>query len=187
MGWLSLITLSIALAMDAFAVAVVTGLTLNLLTKRHLFRLSFHFGLFQAMMTAIGWSAGALVQRFISAADHWIAFVLLALVGGNIIYGAVRRDKREDRTAPDLTSGRNLVMVSVATSIDALAVGLSLGVIGTAIAIPALTIGVTAALLTLLGMALGRRIGNAWGSWVEVMGGIVLIAIGIRVVLQHVV
>lgn len=186
MGWLSLITISVALAMDAFAVAVVTGLTLNFVTKRHLFRLSFHFGLFQAMMTAIGWFAGAIVQRYIASVDHWIAFALLALVGGNIIYGALRGSKNGERTAPDLTSGRNLVMVSVATSIDALAVGLSLGVIGTAIAIPALVIGVTAALLTLLGMAVGRRIGTSWGSWVEVLGGVVLIAIGIRVVWQHV-
>jgi putative Mn2+ efflux pump MntP len=185
MGWLTLITVSVALAMDAFAVAVVTGLTLNLLTKRHLFRLSFHFGLFQALMTAIGWAAGSVVQRYIASVDHWIAFALLALVGGNVIYGALRGDE-EEWTVPDLTSGRNLVMVSVATSIDALAVGLSLGVIGTAIAIPALVIGLTAALLTLLGMVLGRRIGAAWGSWVEVLGGVVLIAIGIRVVWQHV-
>ncbi len=185
MGWLSLVTIAVALAMDAFAVAVVSGITLNLITRRHLFRLSFHFGLFQAMMTTIGWAAGAVVQRYIAAFDHWIAFALLALVGGNIIYGAVRGDKAEERVAPDLTSGRNLVMVSVATSIDALAVGLSLGVIGAAIAIPALVIGLTAALLTLLGVAVGRRIGTARGSWVEVLGGAVLIAIGIRVVWQH--
>jgi manganese efflux pump family protein len=186
MGWLTLLTISVALAMDAFAVAVVTGLTLNLVTKRHLFRLSFHFGLFQAIMTAVGWAAGAFVQRYIASVDHWIAFALLALVGGNIIYGVLRGDKDTERTAPDLTSGRNLVMVSVATSIDALAVGLSLGVIGTTIAIPALVIGVTAALLTLVGMGLGRRIGTAWGGWVEVLGGVVLIAIGFRVVWQHV-
>lgn len=184
MGWLSLLTIAVALAMDAFAVAVVTGLTLNVLTGRHLFRLSFHFGLFQAMMLAIGWSGGAAAHRYLASSDHWIAFVLLTLVGGNIIWGALHGDKKERRET-DLTSGWDLVLVSVATSIDALAVGLSLGVIGSGIVMPAIVIGVTAALLTLLGMAVGRRIGTAWGTRVEVLGGLILIAIGTRVVWQH--
>lgn len=184
MGWLSLLALAVALAMDAFAVAVVTGLTLSVVTGRHKFRLAFHFGLFQALMLAIGWSAGAVAQRYISSSDHWVAFGLLALVGGNILWGGLRGEHEEKRVS-DLTSGWDLVMVSVATSIDALAVGLSLGVIGTGIAIPSMVIGITAALLTLLGMALGRRVGAAWGKRVEVFGGLLLIAIGVRVVWQH--
>ena len=184
MGWLSLLTLAVALAMDAFAVAVVTGLTLNVLTGRHLFRLAFHFGLFQAIMLAIGWSVGAVVQHYIAAADHWIAFGLLAVVGGNIIRNALRSGKGE-RHASDLTTGWDLVLVSVATSIDALAVGLSLGVIGTGIIVPAAVVGLTASLFTLAGMGFGRRISSSWGPRVEVLGGLILIAIGLHVLWQH--
>lgn len=185
MGWLSLFTIAIALAMDAFAVAVVTGLTLQVLTRRHLFRLSFHFGLFQGIMLAAGWAAGAAVRNYIAQIDHWIAFVLLAFVGGNIIQGALRHDP-EASTRTDLTSGWELVMVSVATSIDALAVGVSLGVIGSRILIPAIVVGGTATLLTILGMAVGRRINAGWGRRVELVGGVILIVIGLRIVWQHI-
>jgi putative Mn2+ efflux pump MntP len=181
MGWLSLLTVAVALAVDAFAVAVVTGVTLKVVTKRHLFRLGFHFGLFQALMVASGWLLGHAVERYLGRADHWIAFALLTFVGGRVVWEALHGDE-EARVTTDLTTGWDLVMVSVATSIDALAVGLSLGVIGTKIAMTALVIGVTASLLTLLGMALGRHIGAQWGRRVEVLGGLVLIAIGIEIV-----
>ncbi len=184
MGWISLLTLAVALAVDAFAVAVVTGVTLKVITKRHLFRLGFHFGLFQAMMVAGGWAMGHAVQRYLGRADHWIAFGLLTFVGGRVIWESLH-EKAQSRPATDLTTGWDLVMVSVATSIDALAVGLSLGVMGTRIAMAALVIGVTASLLTLLGMALGRRIGAHWGRRVEVIGGLVLIAIGLRILWEH--
>lgn len=184
MGWFALLSLAVALAMDAFAVAVVTGVTLKVITKRHLFRLGFHFGLFQSLMVAIGWFLGHAVQRYLGRLDHWIAFALLAFVGGRVIWEAVYGEE-EQRAATDLTTGWDLVMVSIATSIDALAVGLSLGVVGTKIAMAACVIGITAALLTLLGMALGRRIGEQWGRRVEVFGGLVLIAIGMKILWEH--
>ncbi len=184
MGWISLLTLAVALAVDAFAVAVVTGVTLKIITKRHLFRLGFHFGLFQAMMVAGGWAMGHAVQRYLGRADHWIAFCLLGFVGGRVIWEALHKEE-EARAMTDLTTGWDLVMVSVATSIDALAVGLSLGVMGTRIAMAALVIGVTACVLTLLGMALGRKIGEQWGRRVEILGGLVLIAIGLKIVWEH--
>ncbi len=178
MGWLSLLTLAIALAVDAFAVAMVTGITLKVVTKRHLFRLSFHFGLFQALMVAGGWALGHSVERYLGRADQWIAFALLTFVGGNVVWEAWHANDEETRAATDLTTGWELVMVSVATSIDAFAVGLSLGVIGIRITTAAFVIGFTASLLTLLGMALGRRIGAQWGRSVEVAGGLVLIVLG---------
>lgn len=184
MGWISLLTLAVALALDAFAVAVVAGLNLEALTRRHLFRLGFHFGLFQAMMLAIGWFFGRAVQGLISSSDHWIAFALLAFVGGRTVWEALH-DKADDRCATDLTIGWDLVLLSVATSIDALAVGVSLGILGTRILIPALVIGVTAAVLTLVGMGLGRRIGPLWGKRVEILGGVVLIAIGLKILWTH--
>ncbi len=182
MNHLSLLAIAVALAMDAFAVAIVTGITVQVLTRRHLFRLGFHFGLFQAMMFAAGWFFGSLIQRYLSAVDHWVAFGLLLLVGANVIRGAM---KGEERAPVDPTCGWKLVMLSIATSIDALAVGLSLALIGISVAYPAFVIGVTAALLTLLGMAVGRRVGSLWGRRVEAIGGMVLIGIGISILWEH--
>jgi putative Mn2+ efflux pump MntP len=186
MGWFSLFAVALALAMDAFAVAIVAGLTLSPMTKRHVFRLSFHFGLFQALMPLIGWAAGTAVYKYIADFDHWVAFGLLSFVGGRMILGSLRGDE-EARSGRDPTSGWDLVILSVATSIDALAIGLSLAMIGSRILFPALVIGVVAGVITVLGMVLGRKIGALWGRRVEAAGGVVLIAIGIRILLQHLV
>jgi putative Mn2+ efflux pump MntP len=185
MSWLGLLTIAIALAMDAFAVAVVVGLTLQVLTKRHLFRLSFHFGLFQAAMLAAGWLVGDALRTFLAAASYWIAFILLLLVGGNVIRSAFQGVNEKKRSALDPTSGWQLVFLSFATSIDALAVGLSLAMLGTSIAISAFVVGFMATILTLLGMTLGRHISALWGKWVEVFGGLMLIAIGLKIVWDH--
>ncbi|NWG10102.1 MAG: manganese efflux pump [Nitrososphaerales archaeon] len=184
MGWLSLLAVAAALAMDAFAVAIVAGFSPGPLTRRCVFRLSFHFGLFQALMPALGWTAGRVIYRYIAEVDHWVAFGLLALVGGRMIVGSMH-GREQMRRPSDPTSGWDLVLLSVATSIDALAVGLSLAVIGSGILVPSLVIGAVAASLTALGMALGRRIGALWGKRVEVIGGLVLIAIGARILLDH--
>jgi manganese efflux pump family protein len=185
MGWLALLALAVALAMDAFAVAIVTGLTLRPLTGKHVFRLSFHFGLFQALMPVIGWIAGNAVREYIAAFDHWIAFALLAFVGGKMVRGAMHGDEGSTYWS-DPTSGWTLVILSVATSIDALAVGLSLAMIGSTILVPAVVIGLVAAAFTATGMLLGRRIGSSWGPRVEVFGGLVLIGIGVKIVIEHV-
>jgi putative Mn2+ efflux pump MntP len=166
MGWLSLLSLAVALAMDAFAVAIVTGLTLNPMTGRQVFRLAFHFGLFQALMPTIGWLAGHAVQKYISAFDHWVAFGLLAFVGGKMLWEGWHGEE-DEKTLGDPTSGWALLLLSIATSIDALAVGLS------------------AAGFTATGMLLGQRIGTIWGKRVEVLGGLILIGIGIKIVVEH--
>ncbi len=184
MDWISLIAVACALAMDAFAVAMVSGLRLNPLTGRHIFRLAFHFGLFQALMPVIGWTAGNAVYRYISAADHWVAFGLLVFVGGRMIWGALHSDQ-DKRTLNDPTSGWTLVMLSVATSIDALAVGLSLAMMGSSIIIPAIMIGLIAATFTVAGILLGRQIGSLWGKRVEALGGIILVTIGTKIVIEH--
>jgi putative Mn2+ efflux pump MntP len=184
MSWLSLFAIAIALAMDAFAVAMVTGLTLMPMTKRHVFRLAFHFGLFQAMMPTLGWVAGTAVHRYIASYDHWIAFGLLAFIGGKMIV-SVLAGAGETRVTNDPTTGWDLLLLSVATSIDALAVGLSLAVMRMEILLPALVIGIIAACLTAVGMVLGRRIGAAWGRRVEVLGGFILIVIGARILIEH--
>jgi manganese efflux pump family protein len=185
-GW-SLLAIALALAMDAFAVAVVTGLSAVPLTRRRVFRLAFHFGLFQALMPALGWVAGKAVHRWLGAFDHWVAFALLAFVGGRMVWGALRGGGGgEGRAAGDTTRGLSLVMLSVATSLDALAVGLSLALVGAPILVPALVIGLVAAALTALGMVLGRWLGAAWGRGLEVLGGLILVGIGVRIVIAHV-
>jgi putative Mn2+ efflux pump MntP len=185
MDLLSVTAIAVALAMDAFAVAIVTGLTVKPLTRRHVFRLAFHFGLFQFFMPLIGWAAGAAVQKHIADYDHWVAFGLLSFIGGKMIWSSISGDGHDRDSETDPTSGWRLVMLSIATSIDALAVGLSLGLIGSAIFTPALIIGIVAAGFTAIGMALGRKIGSIWGKRVEVVGGAILIAIGLKIVIDH--
>lgn len=183
MDAITLLGLALALAMDAFAVALGTGAVLSRLTGRQLFRLSFHFGLFQSLMPVIGWLAGLTIMQWVEAWDHWIAFSLLAIIGGRMIYEAFSdKEKTDDR---DPTKGLSLVLLSIATSIDALAVGFSLSVIGVSIWMPALVIGLVAGVLTVVGMLLGGRIGNRWGSRVEIFGGLVLIAIGLKILIEH--
>jgi len=183
METVTLLLIALALAMDAFAVALAAGVVLHPVSKRQLFRLGFHFGLFQGLMPICGWLAGLSVQHMISAYDHWIAFGLLSFVGGKMIYEAFHDDEERQKTDP--TRGATMVMLSVATSIDALAVGLSLALIGVDIWTPALVIGVTASTLTVAGMLLGGRIGMIWGKRVEVTGGLVLLAIGLKILAEH--
>ncbi len=185
MGWISLLALASALAMDAFAVAIVTGLVLNPVTRRHVFRLAFHFGLFQFLMPLLGWLGGTLVHRYVSETDHWIAFGLLTLVGGKMLGEGVRGRDSESAVLKDPTSGWSLVVLSVATRIDALAVGLSLAMVGSTIVVPAIVIGIVAASFTTFGMIIGRRLSTVWGSRVEVVGGLILIGIGLKILIEH--
>ncbi len=184
MDFFTLTGIALALAMDAFAVALGAGVLLNPLTKRQLFRLSFHFGLFQGMMPVIGWLAGLKLRELITVFAPWVAFGLLTFVGVKMIHEALTADDDStDRRDP--TRGMTLVMLSVATSIDALAVGFSLSLLGIAIWTPALVIGLVAAILTIAGMLLGRRVGAIWGTRVEILGGIVLVGIGLKIILEH--
>lgn len=180
----TLLGISIALAVDAFAVALAAGAVLDPFAERRWFRLGFHFGLFQAMMPVIGWMAGRGLQQWISVYDHWIAFGLLSLVGGKMIFEALKADE-EKTFVQDPSRGWTLVILSVATSIDALVVGFSFALLGGDIWVPALVIGVTAAVLTIAGMLLGRKIGVLWGQKVEIAGGVVLCAIGVKILVEH--
>jgi len=184
MDTLTLLGLAVALAMDAFAVALGAGISLSPLTGRHLFRLGFHFGLFQALMPIVGWLAGLTVRNWIEAYDHWVAFALLIFVGGKMLHEACSPPETEDQPA-DPTRGMTLVLLSLATSIDALAVGLTLAMLKVSIWFPSLVIGLVAGVLTVCGLLIGRRIGGLWGKRVEVLGGLILCGIGIKILLQH--
>lgn len=177
MDTLSLMALAVALAMDAFAVALAAGAVLRPLTFRPCFRLAFHFGLFQAMMPVIGWLAGLSLQSFVAAWSHWIAFVLLLWIGVRMIREALGAEE-DNVQAADPSRGLTMVALSFATSIDALAVGLTLAMIEVAIWMPALIIGLVACALTIAGLLLGCRAGERWGRRVGVAGGTILILIG---------
>ncbi len=183
MDFFTLTGLAIALAMDAFAVALGAGVLLDPLTARQIFRLGFHFGLFQAMMPVIGWLAGLGFREIVTIYAPWIAFGLLLFVGAKMIHEALTDEEDSERRDP--TRGLTLILLSVATSIDALAVGFSLSLLGVSIWTPAAVIGVVAAVLTGIGMVLGRKIGSIWGSRVEILGGVLLIAIGLKILFQH--
>jgi manganese efflux pump family protein len=182
LGWLAILGLSVGLAMDAFAVAVATGMTLGSVTPRHVFRLGFHFGLFQFMMPIIGWLAGEELSARVGDYDHWLAFALLVGVGGKMLWEA--RYEKDADAGNDPTRGLRLLTLSVATSLDALAVGMSMALVGVSVWIPSGVIGIRTATLTATGIVFGGRIGSSWGRWADVAGGIVLILIGIRVLVS---
>jgi putative Mn2+ efflux pump MntP len=182
MDLLTLVLLAIALGIDAFAVSLSAGAYLVRADARQTFRLSFHFGLFQFFMPVLGWLAGLELVHVIRAVDHWVAFCLLALIGGKMIWESLHGSEKMRK---DVTRGWSLVALSVATSIDALAVGFSLSLIGMEIVFPAVLIGVVAAMMSLIGVRLGERVSGMFGRRVEFFGGAVLIFIGIRIVLQH--
>lgn len=182
----NLLAIAVALAMDAFAVAIATGVNLKTVGFRQTFRLSWHFGFFQAMMPVIGWSAGLTVRAYIERYDHWIAFGLLVFVGGNMIREAFENDK-DQQEKKDPTKGMTLVLLSVATSIDALAVGLSIALLKISIWTPALIIGIVAGMFTIIGLHMGKKIGSAvrLSHWAEIIGGIVLLIIGLKILHDH--
>jgi putative Mn2+ efflux pump MntP len=135
-------------------------------------------------MPIIGWLAGRTVSEYIEPVDHWIAFGLLAFIGGKMVYEALKKQD-EDAEVCDPTKGWRLVMLSIATSIDALAVGLSLALLGVSIWYPALVIGIVAGVLTVVGMELGKRFGALLGRRMEIVGGIILIGIGVKILIEH--
>ena len=184
MHWLETLGLAVGLAMDALAVSIAVGLRLGTLTGRHVFRLAFHFGLFQFLMPVIGWLAGRTVESHIRGVDHWLAFILLAFVGGKMLWEA-RPGAREGAAPGDPTRGWMLVLLSIATSIDALAVGLTLGLLQVSIWAPSVVIGLVACAFTAAGILSGSRIGTRLGRWPQVVGGLVLIGIGVKILIEH--
>jgi putative Mn2+ efflux pump MntP len=181
----AILGIALALAMDAFAVSIAVGIALEQVHARHVFRLSFHFGLFQFLMPILGWLAGMTVQGWLASVDHWIAFGLLAIVGGKMVWESFWPEAdREDRRA-DPTRGLSLLTLSVATSIDALAAGMGMALLRVSIWFPSIVIGLVAAGMSVVGIRFGSSIGSRLGRWAERLGGVVLIAIGAEVVLAH--
>jgi len=185
MGLVTLIGIAVGLAMDAFAVSMGVGLKLCQVDWRQTFRLGFHFGFFQAFMPVVGWLAGLTVASYVNAVGYWIAFALLVGIGGHMIWESFRSDEERALKTADPTRGLSLVVLSVATSIDALAVGVSLAMLEVSIWWPSVVIGVVAAAFTVVGLHLGCRIGAIVGRRMETVGGIILILIGVRIVVER--
>lgn len=183
MSPLEVLFIAVGLAMDAFAVSLGAGAGPHAREARPVFRLAFHFGLFQFLMPVAGWFAGSRVVSLIANVDHWIAFGLLAFVGCRMVLSGL--DSRREAAPDDPSRGWTLVMLAVATSIDALAVGFTLAMLKVSIWLPAVVIGVVCAALSVLGVRLGRVLGSAFGKRMECAGGLVLVAIGVRILVQH--
>ncbi len=178
-----IIIIAIGLAMDASAVSLAAAAGGYAKDGRAIFRLVFHFGLFQALMPVIGWALGISLMSYLKAWDHWIAFILLAFVGARMIWEGL--DQSEDSQKKDPSKGMTMVMLSIATSIDALAVGLSLAVLDVSIWYPSLMIGIITAFMSYVAIKIGSKLGVMFGSKMEVFGGIVLIGIGLKILFSH--
>lgn len=186
MSTLTILGIAVALAMDAFAVSIAVGISLKKISARQTFRLSWHFGLFQALMPIIGWWLGSTIRTIVENYAHWIAFVLLAAVGINMLREAIQFDHESEEPRKDSTKGLTMVMLSIATSIDALAVGFSMSMLQISIVTPAIIIGIVAAAFTITGMHLGKKMASfkRLSVYAELLGGLVLLAIGLNILYE---
>ncbi len=182
MSLASLFLVALSMAMDAFAVSLGSGVKIGP-GPRPVFRIAFHFGLFQALLPVIGWLFGNTIEPYVKNVDHWVAFGLLAFVGVRMIRSGLSKEAEEISNDP--SRGWTMVMLSIAVSIDALAIGLSLAFLGVNIWTPALVIGLVTGALSLIGLRVGNGVGKKFGKPVEVLGGLILFGIGVRIVASH--
>jgi len=179
----------IFLALDAFAVSICIGVFLKKVSRLQSLRVSFSFGFFQFFMPVIGWFAACYFRKYIENIDHWIAFGLLAFIGVNMIREAVKCEKSgEDEISKrggDPTKGLILFLLAVATSIDAMAAGIAFAVIDVNIWIPAIVAGLSTFLLSLFGILCGGKLGKKFGDRIQIIGGLVLIGMGIKILIEH--
>jgi len=178
----SMFFLAVGLAMDAFSVSITRGMILKCNLKYAL-TIAIFFGAFQALMPVAGWLAGEQLAALVEVWAPWIAFILLALVGGKMIYEGLREED-EDEDVCRVFSIRDILILSIATSIDAFAVGVTFAFLNTPILLPILIIGLVTFLLSFIGVYIGKKAGHLFGSKIEVLGGLILIAIGIKILLE---
>ncbi|MBQ6273813.1 MAG: manganese efflux pump [Oscillospiraceae bacterium] len=181
MHFAELLLIAVGLSMDAFAVSVCKGLSVKELRPRHALLVGLYFGGFQALMPLLGWLLGYRFEALIQRWDHWIAFVLLALIGGNMI----RESFSDDEELNDDFGFKTMLLLAVATSIDALAVGVTFAFLQVKILPAAGTIGLTTFLLSVAGVWIGRFFGARYKAGAERLGGCILILIGLKILLEH--
>ena len=183
MGIFELFLIGIGLSMDAFAVAICKGLSMRKIDVRQTVTVALFFGGFQALMPFLGWALGKQFEQYITQYDHWIAFVLLVYIGGKMLWEALH-SKGED-TAPANFNIKELLILAIATSIDALAVGVSMAFMNVPVLLSAVVIGVVAFVLSVVGGLAGRRLGALFQRRAELVGGLVLVGIGIKILVEH--
>lgn len=183
MDILSFVLLGVSLSMDALAVAISAGICNSCMRKRDAVKIALYFGGFQALMPVLGWLLGSTVAEYISAFDHWVAFALLDFIGAKMIFDALHQKEGEPRA--NLLSNKVLLTMAVATSIDALAVGITLGLVDAPIALGASIIGATTFLISFAGAIFGCKLGTAFEKKATIIGGLVLIGLGIKILLEH--
>jgi putative Mn2+ efflux pump MntP len=185
MGLLELFMIAIGLSMDAFAVALCKGLCMEKLNFRHSVIIGIFFGGFQAGMPLIGWLLGHRFEKYITAFDHWIAFILLSFIGGSMIIEALKADNKIVECNNNQLHIKELFLLATATSIDALAVGITFAFLGVSI-LPSITIiGTTTFVLSAIGVVMGNKFGVKYKRKAEVAGGVVLILIGVKILFEH--
>lgn len=177
--------IAVSLAMDAFAVSVSSGISIKGFSWRQAVKMGCWFGFFQFAMPLIGYFLGASVQSYIEGFDHWIAFVLLAAIGGKMIWEAATHPCGDGDEAPADLSAKRLAILAIATSIDALAVGISMVAMSVPVLLSAVVIGVVAFALSVVGGLLGKRLGCLFRRRAEIVGGVVLVIIGVKILVEH--
>lgn len=187
MGILEIILIGVVLAMDAFAVSMCRGLSMRKIDYKQATVIALTFGVFQAIMPILGWLAGTQFEKFIERVDHWLAFGLLLLIGGKMIYDGLRKKKDEDATLLDnVLNFKELILMAIATSIDALAVGITFAIVdGLSIWWSVLIIGLITFALCFAGVIIGHKFGNRFEKQATLIGGIVLVLIGVKILLEH--
>ncbi|MDA3899423.1 MAG: manganese efflux pump MntP family protein [Spirochaetes bacterium] len=183
MSFVSIIAIAIALSIDALSVSIANGIIIKDLKIKHAFLISFSFGLFQAFMPVIGWLAGIALIAYIQQWDHWIAFILLSGVAIKMIYDA--RGAEDGKVCKNCLDPKVLLIMSFATSIDALAIGISFSVLNIDIILPVLLIGLVTFINCLAGIFLANRIANIFGRRIEYAGGAILIIIATKILVDH--
>ncbi|NUP10663.1 MAG: manganese efflux pump [Polyangiaceae bacterium] len=181
----AILVLALGLAMDATAVAAARGLAASRILPKHVLMVALFFGGFQALMPLLGWFLGSALGPSVQAWDHWIAFALLGAIGGKMLWEARSKEGDEADVAKDLFGFRVMLVLAVATSIDAFAVGVTLPMLNAPFALSLVTIGCTTAILSALGLYAGRRFGAVLGKRLDALGGLALIGLGTKILIEH--
>lgn len=184
MGIIEILLLGISLSMDAFAVSICKGLSMKKVNWKKAIIIGLYFGIFQALMPAIGYFLGSSFENYVISIDHWIAFILLVSIGGNMIIGAF--SKQEIEKCDDKVNFKTMIVLAIATSIDALAVGITLAFLCVNLLLSISLIGLTTFIISLIGVKIGNKCGKNYEKKAQIYGGLVLIFIGLKILVEHI-
>ncbi len=183
MGILEIIIIGTILALDAFAISIYEGISMKKMNYKNTIIIAFYFGIFQAIMLVIGYLLGSAFSDFVASVDHWIAFILLVIIGGKMIKDSTDHKKKKKKNSK--VDAKAMILLAAATSIDALAIGVTFGFLEINIFLAATIVGTITFLLSMAGVKIGNKFGNKLQNKAELIGGIILIIIGLKILLEH--